>query len=388
MAYALVPHRSPLMSSAPAPTIQLNDFRAQWRDIRVDALAAFERVGESGWLVLGNEVRDFEAQLASSWGLAGAVGCGNGLDALELALRALGLKPGEKVLTTPLSAFATTLAVVRAGGTPVFVDVDETGLLDLDRADAAFTQHSDLRFFVPVHLYGHALDARRLASLKQRHGLTIVEDCAQAVGATSDGAPVGSVGEMVATSFYPTKNLGCMGDGGAVLTGNEALAARVRSLRDYGQSAKYVHMHLGMNSRLDELHAAILRSALLPRLEKFTQRRREIAKRFNEEIRHPSLRTPTQPRGSASVWHLYPLLVEGDRASFRSHLDAAGIGNGLHYPKLIPDQEALRETAFSALDPLTNAHRFADRELSLPIHPYLSDANVNSVIAACNSWRS
>lgn len=369
------------------PRILLNDFVAQWRDVRADTLAATDRVGESGWLVLGREVAAFEAELAQASALPHVVGCGNGLDALEISLRALGLAPGQPVLTTPLSAFATTLAIVRAGGVPVFLDVDASGLLDLDACDRLLRARPDIRFLVPVHLYGHALDLQRLAALAKAHDLRVVEDCAQAIGARSRGTPVGAVGALAATSFYPTKNLGCMGDGGAVLTSDARLADAARCLRDYGQSAKYVHARLGMNSRLDELQAAILRSALLPRLARFTARRREVAAAYRDGIRNPALIVPPPPAGSDSVWHLFPLLVEGDRARFKAHLDAAGVGNGLHYPTLIPDQEALAGTGFEVAGPLERAARFAARELSIPIHPYLADADVARVVDACNAWK-
>jgi dTDP-4-amino-4,6-dideoxygalactose transaminase len=367
--------------------ILLNDFVAQWRDLRADSIAALERVGESGWLILGKEVQAFEAELAAFWGLPYAVGCGNGLDAIEIALRAVGISPGDKVLTTPLSAFATSLAIVRAGGIPVFVDVDASGLIDLEQASRALARDRAIRFFVPVHLYGHALDRQRLATLLQHTEVKLVEDCAQAIGATSHGLPVGSTGAAGATSFYPTKNLGGMGDGGALLTRDAALAAQARSLRDYGQTAKYVHALLGLNSRLDELQAAILRSAQLPRLGQATARRRAIAQAYRDNIENPALTLPPIPDGSGSVWHLFPVLVARERQAFIAHLDQLGIGTGAHYPILIPDQEALAATPFECLEPLTWARRFAQAEVSLPIHPHMKDPEVVRVVAACNAWR-
>jgi dTDP-4-amino-4,6-dideoxygalactose transaminase len=366
--------------------IGLNDFVAQWRDVRADSLAAFERVGESGWLILGREVQGFEAELASFWRLPLVVGCASGLDAIEIALRALGIAPGDKVLTTPLSAFATSLAIVRAGGVPVFVDVDASGLLDLDRAREAILADPAIKFFVPVHLYGHALDAEHLASVLQLRELKLVEDCAQACGASSRGMPVGALGAAAATSFYPTKNLGCMGDGGALLTASAELANEARSLRDYGQTAKYVHARLGMNSRLDELQAAILRTALLPRLPRFTERRQAIAGAYRRSIQNAALTLPPVPAGSTSVWHLFPVVVEAGRESFLAHLEGQGIGSGIHYPRLIPDQEAFANVRFESRDALTRARGFAEGEVSLPIHPYLSDEHVERVIHACNTW--
>ena len=366
--------------------ILLNDFIAQWREVGADAQAALQRVGESGWLILGREVKSFEAELAAYCQLPHAVGCASGLDAIEIALRVLGIAPGDKVITTPLSAFATTLAIVRAGGVPVFVDVDGSGLLDLERVAHALSRDRSIKFCLPVHLYGHALDARALERIAALPGVQVVEDCAQAIGAQSRGKPVGSTGAIAATSFYPTKNLGALGDGGALLLSSAELAAQARCLRDYGQSAKYVHAQLGMNSRLDELQAAILRSALLPRLPQLTARRRAIADAYRLGLNNPALQVPHIPDGSSSVWHLFPVLVDGPRAELVAHLDRAGIGSAVHYPTLIPDQPALAHVRFERLDSLTMAEHFAESELSLPIHPYLSDEQVERVIAACNSW--
>jgi dTDP-3-amino-3,4,6-trideoxy-alpha-D-glucose transaminase len=200
---------------------------------------------------------------------------------------------------------------------------------------------------------------------------------------------VGSVGEMAATSFYPTKNLGAMGDGGAVLTASPELAERARSLRDYGQTSKYQHRFLGLNSRLDELHAAVLRDALLPALSSFTARRVEIAERYRAGIENPALEIPPAPRASGSVWHLFPVLVKEDRTPFQEHLRRDGIGCAVHYPTLIPDQQALRDDArVKVLTPLARAAEFAAHEVSLPIHPYLSDDDVERVIVSCNAWRA
>lgn len=217
-----------------ASQILLNDFTRQWKLIEADVLAAVQRVGASGWYILGNEVRQFEEELARLWGVASVIGVGNGLEALEIALRCAGLQPGERVLTTPLSAFATTLAIVRAGGIPVFVDVDESGLLDLDLCRKVVSRDRSLRWLVPVHLYGHALDLESLDALRCTFDLSVVEDCAQSVLARSRGRATGTVSCVSATSFYPTKNLGALGDAGAVLTSDQSIASTARALRHYG----------------------------------------------------------------------------------------------------------------------------------------------------------
>jgi dTDP-4-amino-4,6-dideoxygalactose transaminase len=374
--------------SHPAPSILANDFRAQWADTAAAVPGALARVGESGWLILGAEVRAFEAALAQAWGLGHAVGVANGMDAIEIALRAAGMAPGAPVLTTPLSAFATTLAIVRAGGHPVFVDVDATGGLDLDAVEAWLHDHSAAEtWMVPVHLYGHCQDLERLAALRDRFGVRIVEDCAQSIGARWHDRPCGTVGLAATTSFYPTKNLGALGDGGALLTDDAELAARCRQWRDYGQSARYHHGVLGLNSRLDELQAAILRSALLPRLPAATARRRLLAARYQAGLQGlPGLTLPPAPASSESVWHLFPVLADGGRDSLTAALQAAGVQTGIHYPVLIPDQKAMTDTAFTMAGDLARARRFAATELSLPIHPYLSDDAADRVIAACREW--
>ncbi len=369
-------------------TIPANPFDRQWAAIGPDVMQAVERVGTSGWYVLGQEVESFERAFAAQSGVAHAVGCGSGLDAIEIGLRALGLAPGEKVLTTPLSAFATSLAILRAGGVPCFVDVDDSGLLDLDEAEKQLTDDRAIRFLLPVHLFGHALDLERLSELRDRFELRIVEDAAQAALARSNGRAVGSVGQAAAISFYPTKNLGALGDGGCVLTDDRRIADACRGIRDYGQSAKYVHDRLGMNSRLDELHAAVLRRALLPRLSDWTARRRQIAVRYRDGLTCAPVDVPPIPERSESVWHLFPVLVrEGDRDDLLEHLRSNGVQAGVHYPRLIDEQPALPVRPGTVMGDLANARRFRADEVSLPIHPYLRDDEIDRVVALVQEWK-
>jgi dTDP-4-amino-4,6-dideoxygalactose transaminase len=271
------------------PLVAANDFARQWDEVREDALAAVERVGASGWLILGDEVAAFEIELAAWWGVPFAVGVASGLDAIEIALRCAGIDRGDRVLTTPLTAFATTLAIMRLGAEPVWCDVGPSGGLDLDQALTAIRDDPSIRGAVPVHLYGHPLDPAGLAALVDA-GVRVVEDCAQSAGARRDGQPTGTVGAAAATSLYPTKNLGAMGDGGVILTGDPELAARARRMRDYGQARRYEHVEVGLNSRLDELHAAILRSAMLPRLSRWVARRGEIAASYVSGLESTGLR--------------------------------------------------------------------------------------------------
>jgi dTDP-4-amino-4,6-dideoxygalactose transaminase len=362
------------------------DFARQWQAIGTAVLRATARVGASGRYILGKEVEQFEDALALAWGVSHAVGVGNGMDALEIGLRCLDLRPGEKVLTTPFSAFATTLAIMRAGGIPVFVDVDDNGNLDLNQCHDVLASDRSIRFLVPVHLYGNPVDLDQLARLGADFELQIVEDCAQAIGATDRGRAVGTVGQLGATSFYPTKNLGALGDGGALFTNEGALATRARTLRNYGQSSLYQHDVRGLNSRLDELQAAILSDALLPKLGLWTERRRQIAKRYKAEIHNPALRSLTLNNKTEPVWHLFPLFTSR-RDALREYLKSAGIETGIHYPRIIPDQAALADPGISIIgfEPV-NARRLATSELTLPIHPFLEEAEIAAIITGCNSF--
>jgi dTDP-4-amino-4,6-dideoxygalactose transaminase len=366
----------------PPRRVLANDFVRQWQEIRDDALAAVERVGESGWLVLGEEVREFERELSDWWGVSHAVGVASGLDALEIALRSTGLPAGARVLTTPLTAFATTLAIVRAGAHPVWCDVDDSGGLDLDQVDAAIREDRSIRAVMPVHLYGHPLDLVRLRTLADEHDVLVIEDCAQSAGAEREGRPTGSAGRAAGTSLYPTKNLGAMGDGGVLLTDDAAIAERARRLRDYGQGSRYEHVELGLNSRLDELHAAILRSALLPRLDRWMARRSQIASRYMEALGDCCLR-PIVANGGRSAHHLFPVeVLDVEPEAIAEQLRRRAIAVGHHYPFLCPDQPATQGMGIT-IGTLPVARRLAARELSLPIHPYLDDDEVDLVIEAC-----
>lgn len=359
-----------------------NDFAGQWEEIRADGLAALDRVGRSGWLVLGEEVRAFEEEFADWWGVAHAVGVGSGLDALEIALRCAGIGPGDRVLTTPLTAFATTLSIMRVGAEPVWIDVDASGGMDIDVARRTLGSDPAMQAVLPVHLYGHPLDPEALAGLADRFDVTILEDCAQSAGAMRAGRVTGVAGKVAATSFYPTKNLGALGDGGALLTNDGAIAERARILRNYGQDGRYHHVEAGVNSRLDELQAAILRSALLPRLDRWLQRREEIAGSYRHALKGSRLE-PVLPIGGESAHHLFPAVIaDGSVDDAVEHLTRAGIHVGRHYPVLCPDQPACAGIG-TAVGDLANARRIAEREISLPLNPQLTDTAVEYVIETC-----
>lgn len=367
--------------------ILLNDFRRQWEATSEQVLRVVAEVGESGWYILGKNVASCEQALAALWRRRYAVGMASGLDALEIALRIVGCRAGDRVLTTPLSAFATTLAIVKIGAVPVFADTDRTGHLDLALCREILKRRPEIRFLLPVHLYGHALDLAALAALRAEFDVRVVEDCAQAVMAASAGVPVGSAGHLAATSFYPTKNLGALGDGGAILIDDAEFDRMARVLRDYGQSGKYRHEEIGYNSRLDELQAALLERVYLPALPGWTARRREIAARYRAGIRHASIECLPAPAASESVYHLFPVLVPAERkAQFLAYLRSQDILSGEHYPLAIPDQPAMSRAPWETAMPPDHARRIAACEVSLPIHPYLQDEEVDRVLEACNNW--
>lgn len=367
--------------------ILLNDFQKQWTDIGDSAIKAFADVGRSGWYILGNEVDAFEKALAEYWQLGHAVGVANGLDAIQIALQGTGCKAGDRVLTTPLSAFATTLAILRIGATPVFIDIDSFGLIDLDAVEQVLESDPGIGFFVPVHLFGHACDLERLRHLKERFGITIIEDCAQSIGSKWKGVSTGTESSIAVTSFYPTKNLGALGDGGALLTNSDELRRIARSLRDYGQNGKYKHDLIGFNSRLDEVHAAFLLHVALPRLQTWTARRKEIAATYLLKICREGVRSVGRPEHSDSCWHLFPLLIDPARKQdFRGHLQKMGVQTGEHYPIAIPDQDAMKNVSIEVPLDLSRTATFCKSEVSIPIHPYLTNLEVDTVIAAVNSW--
>lgn len=342
---------------------------------REDIARAVDRVIDSGWFVLGPEVEAFESEFAAASGAACAVGVGTGTDAIALTLRALGVGPGDDVITPPLSAAYSALAVMMTGARPVFADIDPDRLtLDPAGIEAAITTRT--RAILPVHLYGQPANLEAIAPIAARHGLALVEDCAQAHLATCGGFPVGVIGVAGAFSFYPTKNLGALGDGGAVVTNDAELAARIRRLRNGGQTSRYHHEEPGANSRLDELQAAILR-ARLPRLGAWTARRRAIAARYRAGMTAGGVRVPPE-LDAGHVYHLFPVLA-ADRRALQAQLTARGVETIIHYPVPIPRQPALAGT-----DPrqCPVADRVCGEVLSLPMYPSLGDDEVEQVVAA------
>ena len=338
--------------------------------------AAIARVVDRGWFILGPELEAFENEFAAASGARHAVGVGNGTDALAIALRAAGIAPGDEVITSPLSAAYTALAIMMAGARPIFADIDPQRLT-LDPAAAGAAVTSRTAAILPVHLYGQAADMPALAQVAERHGLAILEDCCQAHLATCAGRPVGSFGAAGGYSFYPTKNLGALGDGGALTTNDDRIAERARRLRNGGQSERYRHAEFGVNSRLDEIQAAILRQRLQG-LREATSRRRETAALYRSALAGIDGLTVPPEMDGGHVYHLFAVLAR-DRGTLQRHLLAQGVETLVHYP--IP---LSRQPAFASEDPAECpvADRVCNQVLSLPLYPGLSPAAVEQVAGA------
>ena len=358
------------------------DLAALHAELRPDLAAAALRVLDSERVLLGPELTGFEAAWARSVGAAHAVGVGNGLEALSLGLRALGIGPGDEVVVPAHTFIATWLAVVHVGAVPVPADADPaTGGWDLDAVAAAVGPRT--RALLPVHLYGHPVDLEPLMTLAERHGLVVLDDAAQAHGARYRGRPVGGLTHATAWSFYPGKNLGALGDGGAVTTSDPEVARRLRSLRNYGSAEKYVHDEVGWNSRLDELQAAFL-SVKLPHLPRFTARRAAVAARYRAELADLDLRLPATADWADPVWHLYVVRTPR-RDALRAHLAEAGVETGVHYPVPPHRQGAFAGTAAGAAH-LPAADTLAREVLSLPMGPHLAPQQQDAVIDAVRSF--
>lgn len=341
---------------------------------------AVRRVIDRGWYVLGPEVDAFEQAFAAATRSEYAVGVGTGTDAIALILRAMGIGPGDEVITTPLSAAYTALAVMMAGARPVFADIDPERLtIDPRAVEAAIGPATAA--ILPVHLYGQPADMEALAAIAARHNLAIVEDCCQAHLATCGGRPVGSWGAAAAYSFYPTKNLGALGDGGAVTTRDAALAARVKRLRNGGQTDRYHHGEFGVNTRLDEIQAAVL-SARLPFLLTWTGQRRQLAAVYRRELAGATSVCVPPQLDAGHVYHLFTVRC-AERERLRDHLAKTGIETLIHYPVPIPRQPALAPEQPAAC-PV--ADRACAEILSLPLYPSMPKADAEEAAAAVRAF--
>ena len=363
--------------------IRMNDFVSEPQDLRREELAAVERVFRSGSYILGKEVQQFEEAWAKFCRAQFCAGVANGMEAIELGLRALDIGPGDEVITTPMTAIATVLAIIHAGATPVLADVDlGSALLDLESVERCLTSRT--KAILLVHLYGQVREMETWTTFCEKKKIHLLEDCAQAHGAICNSKHAGTFGTWGAFSFYPTKNLGAKGDAGALVTNSEEVAARVRTLRNCGTTNRYEHAETGLNSRLDELQAAIL-SARLNWLQRFNARRQEIAKKYLAEITNSRIQLLSPPIASENhVYHLFVVrCTERDR--LQQFLKEHGVETLIHYPIPVHRQECCNNLR---CDPrgFPSAEAHAEQCLSLPCHPQLRDDDVVAIIAAINQF--
>jgi dTDP-4-amino-4,6-dideoxygalactose transaminase len=360
------------------------DLKAPYAELREEFDAAFRRVAESGWFILGSEVAAFESEFAAYCGARHCVGVANGLDALHLILRAMDVGAGDEVIVPSNTYIATWLAVSNVGATPVPVEPDErTYNLDPNRIEEAITPRT--KAIMPVHLYGQTADMDTINEIASAYGIKVIEDAAQAHGARYKGRRAGTLADAAGFSFYPGKNLGAMGDGGAVTTDDDALAARLRVLRNYGSQVKYYNEVKGLNSRLDELQAAMLR-AKLTRLDEWNERRKRVAADYLHALEGaPDLVLPYVPPYADPVWHLF-VVRHGERDELQQHLSRAGVGTLIHYPLPPHLQEAYAELGYAA-GGFPVAEDMAREVLSLPMGPHLSAEEVSQVTSALSSFR-
>lgn len=360
------------------PSVPFVDLEPMHEEVRAEVEAAIAATVERGDFILGAEVGRFEEDFARYCGVAHAVGVGSGTVALEIATLALGFESGAEVVVPAHTYIASALGPLHAGAAPVFCEVDpRTGLIDVDAAAAAITPRTAA--IVAVHLYGQVCDPKPLRELASSHGLALIEDAAQAHGASFGGERAGSIGDVACFSFYPSKNLGAFGDGGMITTNDAAVADLARRWRNLGQLGKGDHELAGRNERLDTIQAAILR-AKLPALDGWNQRRRNAAAAYREQL-PPGLPILPEREGANDVFHLFPALVP-ERARVRAELSAAGIGTGVHYAPAVHEQQPFRDRAGRPRGEFPIAERWGREELSLPMFPGLDSAAIGRVAEA------
>lgn len=362
--------------------IDFFDFKREIESIGPEMRSAIERVLASGRFILGEEVVRFEEAFARLCGCRHGIGVASGTDALFLALKALGIGAGDEVITVANTFAATALAIAYTGATPVFVDIaSDTHLIDPKAMAEAISQKT--KAVIPVHLYGQCADMDAIMTIAGEHGLKVIEDACQAHGALYKGRPAGSLGHAAAFSFYPTKNLGAYGDAGMLTTNDAALNDQLRLLRNYGQTDRYHHIVKGYNSRLDELQAALL-NAKLKHFETWTQRRQAIARRYDETLAGINLIPTKLEQGSTHVHHQYVIAVR-NRDGLQAYLKEHGVATLIHYPVPLHRQAAFAEARVAG--DLRQTELRASQILSLPIHPWLSDAEVGYIITSILAFK-
>jgi dTDP-4-amino-4,6-dideoxygalactose transaminase len=367
--------------------IHVSDPRSDYTASRREIDEAVLRVLSSGSYVIGDEVKKFEAEFSSYLGVHHVISVASGTDALHLALRACGVGTGDGVVTVSHTAVATVAAIELAGAGPVLIDVDaETMTMSegaLEQVIQAPPNRLHIKAIIAVHLYGYPMQMQPVMELAHRHGLQVIEDCAQSHGASIGNRKTGTWGHLGAFSFYPTKNLGAMGDAGTVVTDDAMLAERLRGLREYGWTERYVSSIPGTNSRLDEIQAAIL-NVKLPRLDQANRRRGDIARKYREGLAGTGLVLPLTPEGGDHVFHQY-VVRTSHRDEFRQHLADRGVQTSVHYPVPIHLQPAYRDRIAKGSD-LSVTEAICSEIVSLPMHPYLSDEQVEQVIEVIQQW--
>jgi dTDP-3-amino-2,3,6-trideoxy-4-keto-D-glucose/dTDP-3-amino-3,4,6-trideoxy-alpha-D-glucose/dTDP-2,6-dideoxy-D-kanosamine transaminase len=353
------------------------DYRREYDELRDEILSAVDRVFKSGKLILGPEGVAFEQQMASYIGVTAGVGVNSGTDAIYIALAAVGISAGDEVITVPNTAVPTVSAIQILGARPVFVDIRaDDFLMDVDQIEAAITPRT--KAIVPVHLYGQCVDLDPLMAVARRHGLKVVEDCAQSQGSLYRNRQSGSTGDASTFSFYPTKLLGGYGDGGMVLSGDEAVVSLARSLRFYGMEETYYAERHGYNSRLDEVHAAIL-ALKLPRIEGWISRRRDIASRYRQGFSRSGLKMPKENDYGRHVYHLFVVETLGDRDAILARIEARGLKCGVQYRWPIHLMRGYQDLGYRA-GQFPVAEKKAQQIFSLPIYPHLKDEEVDEII--------
>ncbi len=367
----------------PPITVPFVSFRPMERELDAGLRAAFARVLQNSWYIEGREDEAFEQAFARYCGVSCCVGCGNGLDSLVLILKAFGIGPGDEVIVPSNTFIATVLAVSYAGAVPVLVEPRlDTYNIDPERIEAAVTPRT--RAIIAVHLYGQCAQMDAIRTIADAHGLKVIEDAAQAHGATWQGRRAGSLGDAAGFSFYPGKNLGALGDAGCVTTSDPDLAKKVRALGNYGSDFKYHHIYKGQNSRLDELQAAFL-AAKLPHLDAMNAERRRIAARYRAGIANPAVVLPAVAEHCEHVWHIFAVRCAA-RDALEAHLAARGVGTNKHYPTPIHLQGAYRELGIPK-GALPLAEEISATELSLPMYYGMTEEQVQAVIDAVNSFK-
>lgn len=356
-------------------------FRPMERELDCEIRDAFERVYTNSWYIEGQEDARFEREFASFCDVKYCIGCGNGLDALMLTLKALNIGAGDEVIVPSNTFIATVLAVTYTGATPVLVEPDiETYNIDASRIEEKITPMT--KAIMPVHLYGQPADMLSIMNIAKEHNLYVVEDCAQAHGATYRGQKIGSFGDAAGFSFYPGKNLGALGDAGAVITNNEELADKIRALGNYGSDYKYHHIYQGNNSRLDEFQAAFL-SAKLPHLDRMNKERQRIASRYLNEIHNPDIILPRIIDEVEPVWHIFAIRCE-NRDELELYLNEAGIHTNKHYPIPIHRQEAYKGCFERDNYPI--AELISETQLSLPMYYGMDETDIDYIIEKINKF--